>query len=624
MKKVYRSKYCRGRNIMLQFKNIENRKNMTYELASDNSELTNQDKEKLFKLFKKVEEGKSISEKLKKRNYNIQKLLTAKIIYKDEKKEGTLTLLCQSIFYNNNQAFHMLLQEAINQGILQDVLSEKLIQKLPNGLTITYTALVSCILEENSKAIRTVLEASKKDGILKEILNQKVKVEKAESQEISYTLLDYANKYNCKESAKILKEFEEILNIEVKNDMHISDNAEVVSTRCEDANKGSKDSEIYEPMFASSEDAQNISTEDAIDQTQGVSIPLTTFTEIVKSDQTQSCSYSKSRKGSAANEESLTEIKNKRKLIKIDRELRDNLTRESKAIGTDAQSHKDINKDKEDFQLIFENKERAETEVLLPKEKAVSTKRRISLHPVLLDDECIGNFNPTTIEHAKEKAMSAKRLIPLDPVLLDNEDNENFHLTFENKEKAETEVLLPKEKMVSKRRLITVNWSLLNDEDIGNLNPTIIEHAEEKAMSTRRLIKVDRSLLYNEDNKDFQLTFENTKKAQNFSIENAVQGRNISGSFPFRKCFNSDAGSKEENRSTKAIQQKRAILAGSAGIVLLVGSVVSYIMKMHVIAVIGGIVGLACIGFALYKPNTKFEKVKGVEQASVFFGSNIT
>ncbi|WP_341812361.1 hypothetical protein [Wolbachia endosymbiont (group A) of Conops quadrifasciatus] len=208
--------------------------------------------------------------------------------------------------------------------------------------------------------------------------------------------------------------------------------------------------------------------------------------------------------------------------------------------ATETESHNDIHKDKEDFYLTFENKEKAETEVLLPKEKAVSTKRRISLHPVLLDDECIGNFNPTTIERAKEKAMPAKRLIPLDPVLLDNEDNENFHLTFEN-----------------------------------------------------------------------------SKKAQNFSIENAVQERNISGSFPFRQCFNSDAAGKEENPSTKATQQKRAILAGSAGVVLLVGSVASYIMKMHVIAVIGWIVGLACIGFALYnsfKPNTKLEKVEGPAQ----------
>ncbi|MDR2977867.1 MAG: hypothetical protein LBU56_00195 [Rickettsiales bacterium] len=41
---------------------------------------------------------------------------------------------------------------------------------------------------------------------------------------------------------------------------------------------------------------------------------------------------------------------------------------------------------------------------------------------------------------------------------------------------------------------------------------------------------------------------------------------------------------------------------------------------MHVIAVVGGIVGLACIGFALYnllKSNTKLEKVENVEQSII-------
>nr|WP_253309788.1 hypothetical protein [Rickettsia endosymbiont of Ceutorhynchus assimilis] len=208
-------------------------------------------------LLKKIENGKNISEKFNKSNYNTKKFLTKKITYKDEEKEGTLTLLCQSMFYKNNQAFEELLQEAINQGILQDVLSEELTQKLPNGLTITYTALVSCILEENIKAVRAVLEASKNNGTLKEILNQKVKVERAESQETSYTLLDYANKHNCRESAKILKGFEEILNIEVKNDMPVSDNAEDVSIRCEDVNK---DYEIHGSRIVSSEEVQNTLT----------------------------------------------------------------------------------------------------------------------------------------------------------------------------------------------------------------------------------------------------------------------------------------------------------------------------------------------------------------------------
>lgn len=240
--------------MMPKFKKIKNKKNIIYKLAGDQDNFTNEDKKKLFKLLKKIENGESISEKFNKSNYNTQKLLTKKIIYKDEEKEGTLTLLCQSMFYKNNQAFEELLQEGINQGILQDVLSEELIQKLPNGLTITYTALVSCILEENIKAVRAVLEASKNNGILKEILNQKVKVKKAEGKEISYTLFDYANKHNCKESALILKEFEEILNIEVEA---ASSNVE---TRCEGINKDCGNIEIHKPMFANSEETRNIST----------------------------------------------------------------------------------------------------------------------------------------------------------------------------------------------------------------------------------------------------------------------------------------------------------------------------------------------------------------------------
>ncbi|WP_265036686.1 hypothetical protein [Wolbachia endosymbiont (group A) of Anomoia purmunda] len=76
------------------------------------------------------------------------------------------------------------------------------------------------------------------------------------------------------------------------------------------------------------------------------------------------------------------------------------------------------------------------------------------------------------------------------------------------------------------------------------------------------------------------------------------------------------------------MQQRRAILAGSVGAALLVSSVVAYILKMYAIAVIGGIVGLVCMGFALYnalKPDTKLEKVEDVEQTDVkpFFSPSL-
>ncbi len=68
---------------------------------------------------------------------------------------------------------------------------------------------------------------------------------------------------------------------------------------------------------------------------------------------------------------------------------------------------------------------------------------------------------------------------------------------------------------------------------------------------------------------------------------------------------------------TKTTQQRQAILASVVGAVLLVNCVALYIMKMPVVAVVVGIVGLVCVGFVLYnllKPNAKLEKVEDVEQ----------
>ncbi|WP_353271843.1 hypothetical protein [Wolbachia endosymbiont (group A) of Nomada goodeniana] len=99
-------------------------------------------------------------------------------------------------------------------------------------------------------------------------------------------------------------------------------------------------------------------------------------------------------------------------------------------------------------------------------------------------------------------------------------------------------------------------------------------------------------------------------KAQNSSIERP----NATDSSSLVVCFDGDATDKKDNPSTKTTQQRQAILAGFVGTVLLVSSVALCIMEMHVIAVVGGIVGLACIGFALYKPNTKLEKVEDPAQ----------
>ncbi|WP_250778980.1 hypothetical protein [Wolbachia pipientis] len=97
--------------------------------------------------------------------------------------------------------------------------------------------------------------------------------------------------------------------------------------------------------------------------------------------------------------------------------------------------------------------------------------------------------------------------------------------------------------------------------------------------------------------------------------ETTVQEPNTSDSLSLAEIKPCNAA--KEKPSTKTTQQRQAILAGFIGTALLAASVALYILEMHVVAVIGGIVGLICIGFALYnaiKPNTKFEKVEEVEQ----------
>ncbi|WP_250294741.1 WD_0033/WD_0034 family tandem repeat-containing protein [Wolbachia endosymbiont of Oedothorax gibbosus] len=109
------------------------------------------------------------------------------------------------------------------------------------------------------------------------------------------------------------------------------------------------------------------------------------------------------------------------------------------------------------------------------------------------------------------------------------------------------------------------------------------------------------------------------EKNETAVTETDIKEPNASNSLSSAACF--DNGSSKENTADKkekpSMQQRRAILAGVLGAVLLVNCAALYIMKMFVVAVVVGIIGLACIGFALYNiinPNTKLEKIESVEQ----------
>ncbi|WP_264328544.1 hypothetical protein [Wolbachia endosymbiont (group A) of Andrena hattorfiana] len=132
-------------------------------------------------------------------------------------------------------------------------------------------------------------------------------------------------------------------------------------------------------------------------------------------------------------------------------------------------------------------------------------------------------------------------------------------------------------------------------------------HAIDKATETDTKLCED----VNKSSEGLQPTCETSEKAQDAPTETS----NASNDLPLNEIKPCDAV--EEKSSTKTTQQRQAILAGVVGTALLVSSVALCIMEMHVIAVIGGIIGLACVSYALYSalnPNTKLEKVENVEQ----------
>ncbi|GFQ72344.1 uncharacterized protein TNCT_5341 [Trichonephila clavata] len=134
------------------------------------------------------------------------------------------------------------------------------------------------------------------------------------------------------------------------------------------------------------------------------------------------------------------------------------------------------------------------------------------------------------------------------------------------------------------------------------------------------------------ESEDLQPICERSEKAQNDSVETTVEPTSVDretneqepNPAEIELCFTID---EKDKPPTKTTQQRQAILASVVGAALLVSSIIACVLKMYAIAAIGGIVGLACIGFALYNiinPNTKLEKVESVEQPIVESSLSLT
>ncbi|WP_246210197.1 hypothetical protein [Wolbachia endosymbiont of Atemnus politus] len=139
---------------------------------------------------------------------------------------------------------------------------------------------------------------------------------------------------------------------------------------------------------------------------------------------------------------------------------------------------------------------------------------------------------------------------------------------------------------------------------------------QEEVTSVDKATETDTELYedINENSETGQPMCESREELQNASIDTTAQEPNAPDN-PSTAEPSGKGNSADEKSSKKAIQP---IIAGIVGAVLLVSCIASYIMKMHIIAAVVGIIGLACMSFALYstlKPNTKLEEVENVEQS---------
>ncbi|WP_395463213.1 hypothetical protein [Wolbachia endosymbiont of Cantharis cryptica] len=183
-----------------------------------NYELTDKDRNNIQKLIRKIEEGKGVAEKFKNgifknSSYNASTILLTKIIYKYQGREETFSLPHYAISHKNNQAFGDLLQEAIKQKLLKNVLNEEMIIKHSDGREETHTVLTYAILRKDYITIRKVLKVSEENGILKEIVKKRITIKHSNGKKMIYTPFTYAEaRKNSEAVEEILKFSGELVN----------------------------------------------------------------------------------------------------------------------------------------------------------------------------------------------------------------------------------------------------------------------------------------------------------------------------------------------------------------------------------------------------------------------------
>ncbi|WMT84759.1 hypothetical protein NMD99_01780 [Wolbachia endosymbiont of Listronotus oregonensis] len=265
-------------------------------LVCDIYELTNKDGKNIQKLAREIEEGKGIAGRFrngifKKSSYNVSTILLAKITYKYQGREETLSLLHYAISHKNNQAVKDLLEEAKKQKLLKEVLNEEMTTKHSDGREEIHTILTDAISRRDNDMIRAVLKISEENGILKEIVKKRITIKHSNGEEMTYTPFTYAEARKNSEAVEEILKFSgelfnkratqkptvvtaktttakdenskevhevckySVINIEHKDATHVIDKATETDTKLCNIN-----SEDLQPICESSEEVQNDST----------------------------------------------------------------------------------------------------------------------------------------------------------------------------------------------------------------------------------------------------------------------------------------------------------------------------------------------------------------------------
>ncbi|WP_353289406.1 hypothetical protein [Wolbachia endosymbiont (group A) of Paraperithous gnathaulax] len=123
---------------------------ITYDLPFYEDQLTSKDKAKLFKLLERIQEGKSIGEKISQSFHDTRKIPLILIVDTHERRRDIFTLLHYARFCKNKQAENDLLEEAKKHGLFEEFNCRK---------------IVSNYLGSHGKPISTY--STVKDGVVK-------------------------------------------------------------------------------------------------------------------------------------------------------------------------------------------------------------------------------------------------------------------------------------------------------------------------------------------------------------------------------------------------------------------------------------------------------------------------